>query len=637
MNSSDPRLTAYAFGELHGEEKARFEAELAGSEALRHELAQIRETIALLGADLMSRPASGLDSDRRRRIASAAKRPARIGPNWAFRGAAAVVAIAAGSVLVVNTFGTAVTNKFENKATHIDSLGEPGVVPPSLASAAPAPTATYESPAQFLPDPALRGARGDGKADGDRRFNREAYDKFDDNPFIHVATDPRSTFSIDVDTASYALVRRHLNDGVLPPKGAVRIEELLNYFKYAYPEPEPGRPFAVQTEVGSAPWASEHRLLRIGIKGKHVAPADVPGTNLVFLIDVSGSMNDENKLPLLKRAFSLLVQQLGAEDRVSIVVYAGASGLVLPPTRGNNRSAILAALERLQSGGSTNGGEGIRLAYQTASEQLVKGGINRVILATDGDFNVGVTSQSELVDLVEQKAKSGVFLSVLGFGGGNYNDSMLEKLADKGNGNYAYIDTLAEARKVLVEQATGTLMTIAKDVKIQIELNPESVEAFRLIGYENRVLAHQDFNDDKKDAGDIGADHTVTALYELVPAGRGLAVPGVDPLKYQAPGRPNPAAKSGELATIKLRYKLPDGDRSELFEVVVRDGGARSGSADFRFAAAVAQFGMLLRDSPYKGSASYEQIVALASDVAHDELRREFIGLAKRARGLAPR
>jgi Ca-activated chloride channel homolog len=479
--------------------------------------------------------------------------------------------------------------------------------------------------------------KSDGEAKDGQRFNREAYDKFDDNPFIRVATDPRSTFSIDVDTASYALVRRHLTDGTLPPKGAVRIEELVNYFSYAYPEPEAGRPFAVHTELGEAPWAKQHRLLRIGLKGKHIAPAQVPGANLVFLIDVSGSMLEQNKLPLLKRAFSLLVQQLGAEDRVSIVVYAGASGLALPPTPGNDRRAILGALERLEAGGSTNGGEGIRLAYRTASEQLIDNGINRVILATDGDFNVGVTSQSELIELIEQQARTGVFLSVLGFGGGNYNDSTLEKLANKGNGNYAYIDTLAEARKVLVEQATGTLMTIAKDVKIQIELNPESVEAFRLIGYENRVLAHQDFNDDTKDAGEIGADHTVTALYEIVPAGRGLPVPGVDPLKYQAPGQPLPAAKSGELATIKLRYKLPDGEKSELFEVVVRDSPARQSSADFRFAAAVAEFGMLLRNSPYKGSASYEQVVALASDTAGDERRREFVGLVKRAQSLVPR
>jgi Ca-activated chloride channel family protein len=448
--------------------------------------------------------------------------------------------------------------------------------------------------------------------------NRDKFDQFEDNPFIRVEKDPRSTFSIDVDTASYSLLRRHLTEGRLPPKGAVRIEEMINYFSYSYPEPEAGRPFAVQTEVASAPWASQHRLLRIGIKGKHVAPAQVPGTNLTFLIDTSGSMLSEDKLPLLKRAFAMLVDQLDDRDRVSIVVYAGSSGLVLPPTPGNDRRTILGALERLEAGGSTNGGDGIRLAYQTAAQHFIKGGINRVLLATDGDFNVGITNQSELIDLIEQKAKTGVFLSVLGFGGGNYNDSMLEKLADKGNGNYAYIDGFAEARKVLVEQATGTLITIAKDVKIQIEFNPRFAESFRLIGYENRVLAHQDFDDDKKDAGEIGADHTVTALYEIVPV---------------------KSADRGELGTIKLRYKLPDGDKSELIEAVIRDGGIgfNQSSGDFRFAAAVAELGLLLRESPHKGEASYQQVISLASDQASDERRRELITLTKTASQLSGR
>jgi Ca-activated chloride channel family protein len=471
-------------------------------------------------------------------------------------------------------------------------------------------------------------------------FDRESYDHVEDNPFVPVATDPRSTFSIDVDTAGYALVRRHLlGESRLPPKGAVRIEELVNYFSYTYPEPEADRPFSVQTEVASAPWAPAHRLVRIGIKGRHVEPRDIPGTNLVFLIDVSGSMEDPNKLPLLKRGLSLLVEQLDERDKVSIVVYAAASGLVLPATRGSDKSTIVAALERLEAGGSTNGGEGIQLAYRTAAEHFVRGGINRVILATDGDFNVGVTSQSELVELIRERARAGVFLSVLGFGGGNYNDSMLEKLADKGNGNYAYVDTLSEARKVLVEQATGTLITIAKDVKVQIEFNPRRVEAFRLIGYENRVLAHRDFADDAKDAGEIGADHTVTALYEIVPPGAaargGLRVPPDDPLKYQAPGSLSAAAAHGELGTVKLRYKLPDGDKSELIEVVVRDRGeAAQPSADFRFAAAVAEFGMLLRNSPHKGSSSYDQVLSLASAVSQDQRRREFIELVDKAKRL---
>ena len=617
MNAAheDPRVTDYALGELSGEELARFEAELAESELLREEVVNVESTLSALRDELGSEPKPRLEAPQRERIAlqasQGAARPKRGLRAVAFA-AMTVTAAAAGALLFVSTQGrraevaSVATDKLEGKE-------KGNVGPRALASAASA---------QDLP------MAGQGQ-----RFNRDAYDAFSDNPFVRVATDPRSTFSIDVDTASYSLVRRHLRDGQLPPKGAVRIEEMINYFTYAYPEPTGDRPFSVSSEVGAAPWAPGHRLLKLGLKGKHVAPAEVPGTNLVFLVDTSGSMSDENKLPLLKQAFSLLVQQLDAVDRVSIVAYAGSAGTVLPPTPGDQKATILGALDRLSSGGSTNGGEGIQLAYELAKQGFVKGGINRVLLATDGDFNVGVTSQSDLVDLVEQKAKTGVFLSVLGFGAGNFNDSTMEKLADKGNGNYAYIDTLNEAKKVLVEQATGTLMTIAKDVKIQIELNPAEVSEFRLIGYENRVLAHQDFNDDKKDAGEIGADHTVTALYEIVPAGGTPTGPGTDPLKYQAPGTPSGKAVRGELATVKLRYKLPAGSESQLMEVVVRDTDARE-SDDFRFAAAVAELGMLLRDSPHKGSSSYADTVRLASSGELDERRREFVELVRAAERL---
>ena len=617
MNTAheDPRVTDYALGELSGEALARFEAELAESEPLREELVNVESTLSALRDELGSQPKPQLSAPQRERIAEQASqgapRPKRGLRAVAFA-AMTVTAAAAGALLFVSTQGrraevaSVATDKLEGKE-------KGNVGPRALASAASA---------QDLP------MAGQGQ-----RFNRDAYDAFSDNPFVRVATDPRSTFSIDVDTASYSLVRRHLRDGQLPPKGAVRIEEMINYFTYAYPEPTGDRPFSVSSEVGAAPWAPGHRLLKLGLKGKHVAPTEVPGTNLVFLVDTSGSMSDENKLPLLKQAFSLLVQQLDAVDRVSIVAYAGSAGTVLPPTPGDQKATILGALDRLSSGGSTNGGEGIQLAYELAKQGFVKGGINRVLLATDGDFNVGVTSQSDLVDLVEQKAKTGVFLSVLGFGAGNFNDSTMEKLADKGNGNYAYIDTLNEAKKVLVEQATGTLMTIAKDVKIQIELNPAEVSEFRLIGYENRVLAHQDFNDDKKDAGEIGADHTVTALYEIVPAGGTPTGPGTDPLKYQAPGAPSGKAVRGELATVKLRYKLPAGSESQLMEVVVRDTDARE-SDDFRFAAAVAELGMLLRDSPHKGSSSYADTVRLASSGELDERRREFVELVRAAERL---
>ena len=354
--------------------------------------------------------------------------------------------------------------------------------------------------------------------DNDAETSGERYAKIDENPFLETARSPLSTFSIDVDTASYANVRRYLNDGQMPPKDAVRIEELVNYFEYDYPQPIGNQPFSVTTEVATAPWNQKHKIVSIGLQGKKVSMEDAPPSNLVFLLDVSGSMNAPDKLPLLKDSLKILVNQLTTKDRVAIVVYAGASGLVLDST--NNRGEILNALNNLNAGGSTNGGQGIKLAYQVALDNFIQGGINRVILATDGDFNVGLTSDNELVSLIETKRRTGIFLSVLGFGTGNTNDSMMEKLADKGNGNYAYIDSQTEARKALGEQVAGTLYTIAKDVKIQVEFNPAKIAGYRLIGYENRLLANRDFNDDKKDAGEIGAGHSVTALYEIVPAGQ---------------------------------------------------------------------------------------------------------------------
>jgi Ca-activated chloride channel family protein len=350
-------------------------------------------------------------------------------------------------------------------------------------------------------------------------YSTDSFGAKDENDFRRATDDPLSTFSIDVDTASYSIVRRMIREGQRPPVGAVRIEELVNYFTYGYPEPSDGRPFSVTTEVAAAPWAPAHRLVRIGLKAKSIEARERAPDNLVFLIDVSGSMMTPDKLPLLVQSMKLLVDQLERKDRVSIVVYAGNTGLVLPPTSGDRRREIREALDRLSAGGSTNGGAGIELAYATARKSFISGGNNRVILCTDGDFNVGVSNQSELVERIEQHAKEGIFLSVLGFGLGNLKDDTMEKLADRGNGNYAYIDSLAEARKVLVQQAGGTLVTVAKDVKIQVEWNPAQVGAYRLIGYENRMLAAQDFNDDKKDAGEIGAGHSVTALYEVVPQG----------------------------------------------------------------------------------------------------------------------
>ncbi len=478
----------------------------------------------------------------------------------------------------------------------------------------------------------------------EHEFNTEAYGFRKDNDYLRVADHPLSTFSVNVDTASYANVRRFLTQGQRPPADAVRIEELVNYFPYRYAPPTGNVPFAAHLEVASAPWAPEHRLVRIGLKGREVSDAQRPAANLVFLLDVSGSMNQPNKLPLVKQSLRLLVNKLRADDRVAIAVYAGASGLALPSTSASRKSEILDAIDRLQAAGSTNGAMGIHLAYDIAKANFITGGVNRVILATDGDFNVGTTSEGELVRLIEEKAKSGVFLSVLGFGMGNYKDSTLEQLADKGNGNYAYIDTLAEAKKSLVDQAGGTLVTIAKDVKIQVEFNPAQVQAYRLIGYENRLLAKEDFKNDKIDAGEIGAGHTVTALYEVVPVGAELPgeSPAVDALKYQVPANPkskiqNP--KSGELLTVKIRYKEPTSDVSNPLEFPLRDTGARfeDASADFKFAAAVAGFGMALRDSPHKGTLTLADITAWGLAGTGDDpggYRSEFLGLVKQAEAL---
>ena len=466
--------------------------------------------------------------------------------------------------------------------------------------------------------------------------NTEGYDHLTDNPFLGVGPNPLSTFSIDVDTASYANVRRFLGQGTLPPADAVRIEELINYFNYDYDAPTGDDPFATHMEIAGCPWAPEHRLARIGLKGMQIAEDDRPPSNLVFLLDVSGSMSSHNKLPLLKEAMKLLTNQLGENDHIAIVVYAGAAGMVLPSTACDDDQAILEALDRLQAGGSTAGGAGIQLAYETATANFIEGGINRVILATDGDFNVGTTDQGSLVRMIEEKAKSGVFLTVLGFGMGNIKDSTLEQLADKGNGNYAYIDTIDEARKVLVEEMGGTLVTIAKDVKIQVEFNPNQVAAYRLIGYENRLLAAEDFNDDTKDAGEIGAGHTVTALYEIVPVGVEIDLPNVDELKYQRPSDPVRGPSDDELLTLKLRYKQPDGDTSKLLVFPVTDDGHSyvAASDDFKFASAVAAYGMLLRDSPHRGSATFPGVIELAGEGLGEDrhgYRAQFLELARKA------
>jgi Ca-activated chloride channel family protein len=481
----------------------------------------------------------------------------------------------------------------------------------------------------------------------------DQYTRIFENPFIKTeGANAVSTFSIDVDTASYANVRQFLMEmNMLPPADAVRIEELINYFNYDYagPASDAQEPFAAHVEVAGCPWAADHRLVRIGIKGREMDRGKRPQSNLVFLVDVSGSMNEPNNLPLVVYGLQQLTRELGENDRVAVVVYASSEGLALPSTTGSDQATILAALGRLQAGGSTAGGAGIQLAYQIAEDHFIEGGTNRVILCTDGDFNVGVTSTAELQRLCEQKAKdTRVFLSVLGFGRGNLNDAMMEAISNRGNGNYHYVDNRTEARRVLVEEMTGTLVTIAKDVKIQVEFNPRQVAGYRLIGYENRMLRTEDFNDDTKDAGEIGAGHTVTALYEIVPAGKPVDVPPVDDLKYQQPLSDASTATddgsdksdvSGELLTLKMRYKQPEGDTSRKLDWAVTDDGKAFGQAstDYQFAAAVAGFGLSLRDSQHKGNLTYAAVLELAqAGLGSDEhgYRAEFLEMIRRAQAL---
>lgn len=473
-------------------------------------------------------------------------------------------------------------------------------------------------------------------------FNREGYDKITENRFLKVADNPLSTFSIDVDAASYSNIRRFLNQGQLPPAGAVRIEEMVNYFTYQYPQPVKNEPFSINTEISDAPWNEDHKLVLIGLQGKKIPTENLPASNLVFLIDVSGSMQDPLKLPLVKASMKMLVDQLREEDKISMVVYAGAAGLVLEPTSGAEKTKIKDAIDKLEAGGSTAGGAGIKLAYKTARENFVKGGNNRVILCSDGDFNVGESSDDAMERLIEQERKSGVFLTVLGYGMGNYQDAKMQKLADKGNGNHAYIDGITEAKKVLVNEFGGTLFTIAKDVKLQVEFNPAKVQGYRLIGYENRMLAKEDFNDDKKDAGELGSGHTVTALYEVIPVGiKSDFLQKVDSLKYQKNTTPlSSSSQTDEILTVKFRYKAPDGDVSKLIEHPVLDKQVvlAKTSDNFRFAAAVAQFGLLLRESEYKSTASYDNVLNLARKAkGYDEegYRSEFVRLVESARLLA--
>lgn len=487
----------------------------------------------------------------------------------------------------------------------------------------------------YYSSPAFGSGNGiDDEATGN--FNTESYDNITENRFLKAKDNPLSTFSIDVDAASYSNMRRFLNMGQLPPAGAIRIEELINYFHYEYPQPTGEDPFSINTEISDCPWNNDNKLVLIGLQGKKVPVENLPASNLVFLIDVSGSMDEPNKLPLVKASMKMLTDQLREKDKVAIVVYSGHTAVELQSTKGNEKSKIKDAIDGLEAEGFTAGGAGLKMAYNIAKQNFVKGGNNRVILCTDGDFNVGPSSDDEMIRLIEEEKKSGVFLTVLGFGMGNYKDSKMQKLADKGNGNHAYIDQLSEARKVLVNEFGGTLFTIAKDVKLQVEFNPAKVQGYRLIGYENRLLNKEDFNNDKKDAGELGSGHTVTALYEIIPAGvKSDLLEKVDPLKYQSNEVPlSKSSHTDEIMTVKFRYKAPDAEVSKLIEHPVMDLhiSIAKTSDNFRFAASVAEFGMMLRNSEFKSGASFSNILALAQGArGNDEegYRSEFIRLVQ--------
>jgi Ca-activated chloride channel family protein len=470
-------------------------------------------------------------------------------------------------------------------------------------------------------------------------FNTEEYSRIYESRFLEALDNPLSTFSIDVDTGSYANIRRFLNHSRIPPEDAVRIEEMINYFEYDYPQPRDKHPFSVNTQLADCPWNSSAQLLHIGIKGKSLESKELPPSNLVFLLDVSGSMTPYNKLPLLVSSFKLLVKELTSKDKVAVVVYAGAAGLVLPSTPGDQKDNILEILDKLSAGGSTAGGAGIQLAYKIAEENFIQKGNNRIILATDGDFNVGVSSTSELVRMIEKKREKGIFLTTLGFGIGNYKDGRLEQLADKGNGSYHYIDNILEGKKVFVRDLKGTLFTIAKDVKIQVEFNPAKVKSYRLVGYENRKLQKEDFDDDKKDAGELGAGHTVTALYEIIPVNPQENVLDSASLRFQETRVKPEAFKTDEIALVKLRYKQPQGTVSQLITHPVNweKEENRKGSNNLRFSAAVAMFGMLLRDSEHVGNATYDNVLSLAKSASGKDkygYRSEFLRLVSIAKEL---
>ncbi len=683
MNIDDPKLTAYALGELPPEERAEIEAALAQSPELRAEVEAMRAAARQLDVVFQTEEEPVLTAEQSRRLAAAMRTAEEEAPPISFferwrwliwsGGSVCAALVLAGMLLPSLAKSKGRSQKIAAIQAERNAEIQRQMMEHEAAGVSPSPTPVPISPAQpvsrrisLSQSPASRGA--DATMDRYSVHRRESvqdsispgegYAAIESSNWKTPRNEPLSTFAADVDTASYSNVRRFLVGGALPPADAVRVEELVNYFRYDYPAPKGDQPFSVNVEAAGCPWAPEHRLVRIGLKGREVPTASRPRANLVFLVDVSGSMLDENKLPLVKRSLKLLVAQMDERDTIALVVYAGSAGVALSPTSAANRRAIEQAIDRLEAGGSTHGSAGIQKAYELAAERFVKGGINRVVLCSDGDFNVGITSREALLGFITERAKTGVFLSVLGYGMGNLKDDTMELLADKGNGNYAYIDSLSEARRVLVEQMSGTLQTIAQDVKIQVEFNPSRVARYRLIGYENRLLVAKDFNDDTKDAGEIGTGHTVTALYEVVPVGVREPNGAVDPLRYQMnPYSKGPMlevnpedevdraslsskASSPELLFVKLRYQQPGGSPSRLIEQPVVDGGRSlaQASTDFKFAAAVAGFGQKLRQSPHVSGWSWRAVADLAEQGlgrGADASRTEFIDLVQRAEDAA--
>lgn len=515
----------------------------------------------------------------------------------------------------------------------------------AVASVQASPSYNYNSSMRVRGTSSLYGSRSpvaDESWHDNNDFSREGYDNIKENPFLKSADNPLSTFSIDVDGASYSNIRRFISNGQLPPDGAVRIEEMINYFTYNYLQPTGDTPFSIHTEYTVCPWNEKHHLVAIGLQGKKIPTENLPAANIVFLIDVSGSMWSQDKLPLVQSSMKLLADQLRPQDKVAIVVYAGSAGLVLPSTDGNDKTKIKDAIDALRAGGSTAGGAGIKLAYKVAQDNFIRNGNNRIVLCTDGDFNVGQSSDDELERMIEEKRKSGVYLTVLGFGTGNYQDAKMQKLANKGNGNHAYIDNLSEARKVLISQFGGTMFTIAKDVKLQVEFNPAKVQGYRLIGYENRMLAKEDFNDDKKDAGELGSGHTVTALYEIIPMGaHAPELKKVDELKYQKPqGKAPVFNNANEVMTVKFRYKKPAEDKSLLLEKIISGSPVAFNNAgnNIKLAAAVAKFGMMLRGSEYKGAGGYDMALQILNPLVKEDkegYKTELVQLVKASQSLA--